>query len=72
MGEIEETIKEVKEKIEDLKKRDAMQKRLEKIRGRLDKLENEPGKRKSLDGCYDIEKGEILWPSFEGLFEGPY
>jgi len=72
MGEIEETRKEIRERIEDLKKRDEMQKRLEEIRKRIEKLENEPGKRKSLDGCYDIEKGEIKWPSFEGFFEGPY
>lgn len=72
MGGIEQTIKELRGKIETLKKRDEMQKRLEEIRGRIKKLENEPGKSKILDGCYDIEKGEIKWPSFEGLFEGPY
>ena len=72
MGEIEETIKEIRERIEDLKKRSEMQKRLGEIRERIEKLENEPGRRKSLDGCHEIEKGEIKWPSFEGLFEGPY
>jgi len=69
MGEIEQTIKEIRERIEDLKKRDEMQKRLEEIRKRIEKLENEPGKRKGLDSCYDIEKGEVLWPSFEEWFE---
>ena len=72
MGEIEQIIKEIKKKIEVLKKRSEIQERLKEIRERLEKLENEPGRRKSLDGCYDIEKEEVLWPSFEGLFEGPY
>ena len=67
MGEIEEIIKEIREKIEDLKKRNE---RLEEIKQRIEKLENEPGKRKGLDSCFDIEKGEVLWPSFEGWFEG--
>ena len=70
MGEIEETIKEIREKIEDLKKKSETQKRLEEIGERLEKLEKEPGKRKSLDSCFDIEKKEVLWPSFEGMFEG--
>ncbi len=72
MGEIEQTIKDIREKIEVLKKRSEIQKHLEEIIKRLEKLENEPGRRKGLDGCYDIEKGEVKWPSFEGLFEGPY
>ena len=67
MGEIEETIKEMREKIENLKKKTEIQKRLEEIRQRIEKLENEPGKRKGLDSCFDVEKGEVLWPSFEGL-----
>lgn len=67
MGEIEETIKEIKEKIEDLKKKSEIQKHLEEIKERIEKLEIEPGKRKGLDSCFDIEKGEVLWPSFEGL-----
>ena len=70
MEEIEETIKEMRERIEDLKKKRETQKHLEEIRKRIEKLENEPGKRKSLDSCFDIEKKEVLWPSFEGLFEG--
>lgn len=67
MGEIEETIKEIREKIEVLEKKSEMQKHLEGIKERIEKLENEPGKRKGLDSCFDIEKGEVLWPSFEGL-----
>jgi len=70
MGEIEETIKEIREKIEILKKRSEIRKRLEEISARIEKLEKEPGKRKSLDSCFDVEKKELLWPSFEGLFEG--
>ncbi len=69
MGEIEETIKEIRERIEDLKEKSEIRKHLEEISARLEKIEKEPGKRKSLDSGYDIEKGEILWPSFEGLFE---
>ncbi|MBA7604078.1 hypothetical protein ES703_11196 [subsurface metagenome] len=72
MGEIQEIIKEIKEKIEVLKKRSEIQERLKEIRKRIEKLENEPGKRKSLDGCYDydydIEKGEVKWPSFQEWF----
>jgi len=68
MGEIEQIIKEIKKKIEVLKKRSEIQERLKEIRERLEKLENEPGKRKSLDGCYDIEKGEVKWPSFQEWF----
>jgi len=67
MGEIEGTIKEIRERIEDLKEKSEIRKRLEEISGRLEKIEKEPGKRKSLDSCYDIEKKEILWPSFEAL-----
>jgi len=67
MGEIEDTIKELREKIEALKKRSETQKRLENIRGRIEKLENEPARRKGLDSYCDIEKEEVLWPSFEGL-----
>ncbi|MBA7615251.1 hypothetical protein ES703_60039 [subsurface metagenome] len=69
MGEIEATIKELRGKIEDLKKRSETQKHLENIRERIEKLENEPERRKGLDSCFDIEKEEVLWPSFEGLFE---
>jgi len=72
MGEIKELIKEIKEKIEDLKKKSEIQECLEEISKRLEKLENEPGKSKRLDSCYDIEKGGVKWPSFEGFFEGPY
>ena len=68
MGEIEQTIKEIRESIEDLKKRSEIQNCLEEIKERIQKLENEPGKRKGLDGCYDIEKEEVLWPSFEEWF----
>ena len=53
---------------EDLKK--SYEKISEEIGERIEKLENEPGKRKSLDSCFDIEKKEVLWPSFEGMFEG--
>jgi len=70
VGEIEETIKEMRKRIEDLKKKRNIQKHLEEIGERIEKLENEPGKRKSLDSCFDIEKKEVLWPSFEGMFEG--
>jgi len=67
VGEVEETIKEMRQRIEDLKKKIEIHKHLEEIRQRIEKLENEPGKRKGLDSCYDIEKREVLWPSFEGL-----
>ena len=67
MEEIEETIKEMRQRIEELKKKAEIHKHLEEIRQRIEKLENEPGKRKGLDSCFDIEKGEVLWPSFEGL-----
>ncbi len=63
--EIEATIKELKGKVEDLKKRSEIQ----NIRKRIEKLENEPERRKGLDSCFDIEKEEVLWPSFERLFE---
>ena len=66
MGETEATIKEIRERIEDLKK---LRGKLENIRERIEKLENEPERRKGLDSCFDIEKEEVLWPSFEGLFE---
>lgn len=69
MGEIKELLKEIKQRIEVLKKRSEIQKRLEDIRERIEKLEKEPGRRKSLDGCQDIEKEEIKWPSFEEWFE---
>jgi len=67
MGEIEHTIKEIRQKIEILKKRSEIQEYLEEISERLDKIEKEPGKRKGLDSCHDIEKREVLWPSFEAL-----
>lgn len=67
MGEIEESIKGIREKIEEVKKKSEMQKHLEEIREKLEKIEKEPGKRKGLDSCHEIEKREVLWPSFEAL-----